>query len=437
MGDRHPEIARLQSPNSLRALYGISLQQNAVMGSPDTQTAEIQIAALFASSPPFRSSDLPADTDIGDRYGSIRSLSSVALEALRAEQSEAGYAASSVTNASTVTGSNGGKPSFKARPVPVTNAQPDIVPRMTRAAALRINGVSGDKSPNRPRAPLTKERLAETFANVPGHKRTSTIAVASTAPPVVAPRMTKAASLRIAKEAATNGTGPGSPALKKRTVTDSPATPPRKSTNTFEGVPGHKRRETISVASVKPPTVTPRLNKSSALRALPKEGTQTSPSSCMFFPFDYPGCILTMQQLVRGSLSPPVSRTISSESTTPARRQSFAPTRTLSRAPVAPTPTRRSLSALDVHADPKLPSTENGTPSGVSRPPSAAAKPRPRPSSVMMGPSITPRTNKSAALRAAKMEAEAAAAAAAAAKKKSPRGAKPPPSSFKSNVVAT
>lgn len=284
MGDRHPEIARVEAPNSLRALYGLSFQQNAVMGSPDTQTAEIQIAALFASSPPFRSVDLPADSYSGDRYGSIRSLSSVALEALQAEHSEPGYGASSVTNASTVNGSNGSKPSFKARPIPVTNAQPDIVPRMTRAATLRINGGAIDTSPSRPRAPLTKERIAETFANVPGHKRTSTIAVASTAPPVVAPRMTKAASLRIAKDLASrNGTSPGSPALKKRAVTDgsAPTTPQKSSATTFEGVPGHKRRETISVASIKPPTVSPRLNKSSALRALQKEGGgATPPSSC-------------------------------------------------------------------------------------------------------------------------------------------------------------
>jgi hypothetical protein len=139
---------------------------------------------------------------------------------------------------------------------------------MTRAAALRITGAGADAraSPSRPRGPLTKERLAETFANVPGHKRASSIAVASTAPPAIAPRMTKAAALRIAKEG--GGTPNGSPKASpmRRTVTDGGATAVQKAQATFEGVPGHKRRETISVASVKPPTVAPRLNKSAALR---------------------------------------------------------------------------------------------------------------------------------------------------------------------------
>lgn len=278
MGDVDPLVARTDAPNSLRALYGISREQNALMGSPDTQTAELQISALFASSPPFRTSDLPSDGDDSHRYGSIHSLSSSVLESLQHERSEAGYTASSVTGG---TGSNlsSGKPTFKARPVPATNVEPDIVPRMTRAAALRITGAVADAriSPSRPRAPLTKERLAETFANVPGHKRASSIAVASTAPPAIAPRMTRAATLRIAKE--NGGTPNGSPKASpmRRAVTDGGATPVRKAQATFEGVPGHKRRETISVASVKPPTVAPRLNKSAALRRS-SMGTAASPS---------------------------------------------------------------------------------------------------------------------------------------------------------------
>ena len=50
MGDPDPAIARTTSPNSLRALYGKSKIQNAVMGSPDIELAEIQIASLFVSS---------------------------------------------------------------------------------------------------------------------------------------------------------------------------------------------------------------------------------------------------------------------------------------------------------------------------------------------------------------------------------------------------
>ena len=62
MGDADPDIARQETSNSLRALYGTSREQNAVMGAPDEQTAEIQIQAIFASSPPFPVVDLP---DVG------------------------------------------------------------------------------------------------------------------------------------------------------------------------------------------------------------------------------------------------------------------------------------------------------------------------------------------------------------------------------------
>ena len=52
MGNPDPEIARQETPNSLRALYGISREQNGIMGSVDAQQAEIQILSIFASSPP-------------------------------------------------------------------------------------------------------------------------------------------------------------------------------------------------------------------------------------------------------------------------------------------------------------------------------------------------------------------------------------------------
>ena len=57
---------------------------------------------------------------------------------------------------------------FKARPVPSTNAVPSIKPRMSRAAALRA-GMDVPTMRSRPSA--TRESIANTFANVPGHKR--------------------------------------------------------------------------------------------------------------------------------------------------------------------------------------------------------------------------------------------------------------------------
>ena len=264
MGNRDYEVARRDAPNSLRALYGFSSEQNGLMGSSDTEMAEIQIGALFASSPPLPTTDLPGD----DRYGSITSVSSSTLAALRKATEDEGYAPSTVTNPSTVNGGsqgklNGnGKAMFKARPIPATHDKPDIVPRTTRSAALRAGqAVAVDKAP---RGPVSKERLAQTFANVPGHKRMSTIAVASTAPPAIAPRMTRAASLRL-------GQAPPTQVIRKRALTNQENSKHGR-TGLFDGVPGHKRRESIAVASVKAPTLAPRTNKSAALRVSKEQG---------------------------------------------------------------------------------------------------------------------------------------------------------------------
>lgn len=276
MGDPDVDIARRESPNSLRSLYGLSRHQNGLMGSPDTQAAEIQIAALFASSPPFPTTELPEEHST-DKFGSMGSVSASTLEQMRrvaaASTEEDGYAPSNTTNPSTIGGSSGqgrlngnGKLVFKARPVPVTNEKPDIVPRTTKAAALRAGILIEKTATAGPRAPISKERQAQTFANVPGHKRNSTIAVASTATPIIMPRMTKAASLRL-------GLAPEPIPLRQRSRTNEE----RKAT--FDGVPGHKRRETIAVASVKNPIVAPRLNKSAALRA--QKDSQGPPTSYM------------------------------------------------------------------------------------------------------------------------------------------------------------
>lgn len=256
MGPIDPEQAREEAPNSLRALYGISAAQNGLMGAPDNETAEIQIASLFASSPPFPTSELPPEDGEGN-YNSLVGQSGY----------DEGYAPSSARSPSTVNGSSSkfnsnGKPAFKARAVPASTAKPDIVPRMTKAAALRT-GQPIEKTVSSPRKPVSKERQAQTFANVPGHKRATSIAVASTAAPTIAPRMTRAAALRL-------GQTPAPQPTRSKSDQSGPKKP------TFEGVPGHKRRETISVASVQAPTVAPRLNKSASLRAQKDQAPPTS-----------------------------------------------------------------------------------------------------------------------------------------------------------------
>ncbi|KAI0755011.1 hypothetical protein C8Q80DRAFT_1094786 [Daedaleopsis nitida] len=375
MGDPDPEVARKDTPNSIRALYGISAAQNAVMGSPDAQTAEIQIQAMFASSPPFPTHELP---DVGQSYdevpaGSLRSASSSVLEALRNAGGGSDYASSANGN---------GRPGFKARALPATHAAPDIVPRMSKAAALR----AGIQIVAPKRVAPTKERLAQTFANVPGHKRTGTISVASTAPPVVAPRMTRAASLRL-------GIKPED-TKKKATPTNGDA-----QKATFDGVPGHKRRESIAVASTRPPTVAPRLNKSAALR---QQKDAAPPSSFMF---RQPSSqTLPSRSSSRQSFSgtssarPNLSRPPSAASMAGNGSTGPALTRTTSLTGSRPGP-RPSTAPRSSGSVPKT----NGGANGTAEPKEAApAKPRPRPSS-LQAPTVAPRTNKSALLRAAKM----------------------------------
>ncbi|KAF9817301.1 hypothetical protein IEO21_03561 [Rhodonia placenta] len=390
MGDVDPVVARKYTPNSIRALYGISAMQNAVMGSPDGPTAEIQISAIFASSPPFPTTELP---DVGDSFpaGSLRSVSSSVLSALRKTTSSGSGNGSSVTSPSRAGDKTpNGKALFKARPVPATIATPTIVPRMSRASALRA-GLPVEKAE---RAPPTKERLAKTFANVPGHKRSETITVASTAPPVVAPRMTRAASLRMGQKSAESPRKSIVPAANGKpngTVASANDTAAKRAT--FDGVPGHKRRESIPVSSTKPPTVPPRTNRSASLRQM-KEAAP--PSS---FSFKNPSTQAPSRSSSRTSNNAPsgrvpLSRPASAASTQPAT----------SRPPVS----RRSSSV-------SRPSTSAGIVSATASAgdPAAtadSAKPKPKPRPSVQAPTIAPRTNKSALLRAAKMATTAAAA---------------------------
>ncbi|KAF9443738.1 hypothetical protein P691DRAFT_763986 [Macrolepiota fuliginosa MF-IS2] len=197
--------------------------------------------------------------------------------------------------------------------------------------------------------------------------------------------MTKEAALRIAKDQVTNDGRPGpvAPLLKKRSVTDgavSAAERAEKARTIFDGIPEQERRETISVAYEKSPTVTPRSNKSATLR-----------------------------QSIGGRAAPPSSL-----------YGTAVPTPLFSW-----TPSTDSVIAWRQSAQLWVGWHKRTT--------KRSCKPRQRPSSVIPPPTITPRTNnKSAALGAAKMEAEAVAAA-----KEAPKSLKPSPSSFRLSMVAT
>ncbi|KAG8888519.1 hypothetical protein FRB98_007484 [Tulasnella sp. 332] len=249
MGDKDPEIARVDAPESLRALYGKTIYNNAVYGSPNEPMAELQINSIFASSPPFPPIDLPND---------IPAALAIALPESEASASSSSDALSHTNESPTLRVDVKSKTKgFKALPLPATTAFPSIQPRSSRASALRA-GVQ--VSPVK-RVLATKESLAKTFENVPGHKRASlSIVVASTAPPAIAPRQNRALELR------KNGENKDGRGLRRPpTVARKPTTPER-TMQIFENTPGHKRRETISVASTAPPVIAPRPTKASVLR---------------------------------------------------------------------------------------------------------------------------------------------------------------------------
>ncbi|KAG8852106.1 hypothetical protein FRB96_008907 [Tulasnella sp. 330] len=244
-----PEIARVDAPESLRALYGKTIYNNAVYGSPNEPMAELQINSIFASSPPFPPIDLPND---------IPAALAIALPESEASASSSSDALSHTNESPTLRVDVKSKTKgFKALPLPATTAFPSIQPRSSRASALRA-GVQ--VSPVK-RVLATKESLAKTFENVPGHKRASlSIVVASTAPPAIAPRQNRALELR------KNGENKDGRGLRRPpTVARKPTTPER-TMQIFENTPGHKRRETISVASTAPPVIAPRPTKASVLR---------------------------------------------------------------------------------------------------------------------------------------------------------------------------
>lgn len=161
VGDQDPAVARENAPQSIRAIYGQSLVDNVIYAAPDAEIADIQISSIFISSPPFPPADLDdasifeqdvlADTGLHNRELSYDSVASDSRTQRGGENAQ-----------------------FRARPVPNTTAVPSIAPRMSRASALRAGLIDTKSGPVKPRGPLTKEEMARTFANVPGHKRSAT-----------------------------------------------------------------------------------------------------------------------------------------------------------------------------------------------------------------------------------------------------------------------
>lgn len=411
MGPADPAEAHETAPHSIRARYGISTAQNTIMGSPDAAAAEVQIASLFASSPPFPTSELPEEDVVpGYQYGSMRSVSSSVLSTLKRQLSSTGSQSSSKFS------SDKQKIRFSARALPATHAKPDIAPRMTKAAALR-QGIKLERTDSNKSIP-TKDEMKQIFMDVPGHRRSSTISVASTAPPAFAPRMTKAAALRLGIKQEK----PVAPVKSRQSMEKRP---------TFEGVPGHKRRETISVASSAAPVVTPRTNRSAALRATMDKAP---PSSFMFRGPSSGGLSRSSSSTSLNSnysnkppSRPPsaannYSRPPSAANTygRPPSAAAAAPTRPAPRPSVSRSASLSRATAASAARPPLANATLEKSVNGGAKPANGGTAPpklQRRPSSIS-APTIAPRTNKSAALRAEKKAKEEAEAAAKAAKMK-------------------
>ncbi|GAA5878243.1 hypothetical protein JCM16303_002698 [Sporobolomyces ruberrimus] len=144
--------------------------------------------------------------------------------------------------------------------------EPTIVPRSTKSSSLRTGSttIAPSVSRNRSIAILDDDEPDSTPPSEGlGHGRRHSIQVASTRPPAIEVRMSRASMLR-------NGQTVGPSSTTARTGV---------SNVTYEGVPGHKRRESVGVPSMHQlPTHTPRPNRASLLRRQNDSTSASAPS---------------------------------------------------------------------------------------------------------------------------------------------------------------
>lgn len=397
-GPADPLNARRSDPESLRALYGSTRWENGVWVTQNSTNADRIVGELFAGSPIMEFSDLPSVNGSPNRR-QVRKTPSHA-SSIRSD-----FTGSTGTKGLSVSGSRPsprpsltvpGKPDFKARPVPATTAVPSTTPRTTRAASLR----AGNAAPPPPRPRQSQEERERTFDGVPGHKRRESISVASTAPPTIAPRPNRSAVLRAQKLAEDANPKANRRASmidilpsKERKPPLSPEEAEERKRATFEGVPGHKRRESISVASTAPPTVSPRVNRSSMLRAQKMVGGGP-PSSFKAAPDSSPGATPARSLSTRssrtsigGAASSGTTGQSSISVTRPAAAKAVSNT---SRSSLAPPSGSTHSGALTPISNGAMTPRSTATPAVPVKAPASPKK-----------PDIVPRTNRSALLRAA------------------------------------
>ncbi|CAE7233609.1 unnamed protein product [Rhizoctonia solani] len=400
-GPLDPLAARKSDPECLRALYGANRWENGVWITRDESSAERIVSELFAGSPIMELSDLPS---VGGSPGRrIRKTPSHASSIRSHLSTENRVKASPSSRGGSVPPTTPAKSpvAVKARPSPATATSPSIVPRTTRAADLR----AGNAAPPPPRQRQSQEERERTFEGVPGHKRRESFSVASTAAPAIVPRQNRSAVLRAQKQAEGDKsklTEFPSMSDSRERHTMSPEELEEKNRATFEGVPGHKRRESIKVASTAAPAVAPRPNRSSLLRAQ-KIAASTSSGPGGAPPSSFKGASSdngpTRTLSTRSSVG-----SMSAASSKVDRRASIQVAR-----PAPATVSSAASKRLSL-AVPRQPSSNSNTGGALtpisngtrSRPASASGDaPKAPPQASLKKPTIEPRTNKSALLRAA------------------------------------
>lgn len=239
-----------------------------------------------------------------------------------------------------------------------------------------------DTTPPRPRASTTN-----TTSETPGYKRNLKLVVPSTAPPAISPRPTRASALRT-----------GQPTPRRPSTAGGPSNSNShrpKTEGTFVGVPGHKRAESIAVASTFPPVAPPRSNRSAELRARKQSQESKSP----------PGTVRVRRASIISS-GTPVTRSVSTSAAGDSRTPSISNTSSNQSAMNKPRPTlQRGRAGVPDSAGPPPSSYRGPRASSTSpvRSESRRSVTQSRPSSVASvrrAPSIEPKTNRAAMLRA-------------------------------------
>ncbi|PWZ00149.1 hypothetical protein BCV70DRAFT_105641 [Testicularia cyperi] len=189
--------------------------------------------------------------------------------------------------------------------LPASLRAPTIAPRLNKAAVARTKPSTvlpspspqpasrSQADPSRSTSSAGRLRKEVDFSNTPGHKRTGSIAVASTAAPLIPPRQNRASMSRLQSHSATVG-GLGGAAVASSmsplSVTSAIPSRPRRASSAaafssassitsmsdsarqrvpvnFDNVPGHKRQSlSLKISSLAAPTVVPRQNRASLAR---------------------------------------------------------------------------------------------------------------------------------------------------------------------------